>query len=419
MCKGVLNFKLRIAVLLLSFLLGSQLSLSAEIFAPFVSGLSASVQANSVTLTWKPAPSGIKTYEIYRSTANFTEATFRNAVKIGSVTSDITTYIDYPPTDDNYYYAVLGRKDESTLYKLFIPYRNITVSPVAVETTDSLKAVAAKIRNLSATAAGDSITLNFESTKPIREVIIYRSSSRIESKQDLINANAIATVSAAKKQYTDYPLGGISYYYAVLDAEMAKAGTYDFNFGVNSLETPVQLPFGAQVSMRSTQIETRITPLPYLLLSNGSFSSANFSRNPFAIDEQTVSIWNSLNKRVSIDSEEETASPAILPIDRTDNVDSLRDSDQQLARIINNSFPDNPQDLSAWQNAEKQLGAFFNISRTEAAETRAHFYMGQIYYFQGKYKQAFFEMIMAQEQLYPHVRPWLERIYPKLLLLDS
>lgn len=414
MRNGVLNF-----ILLLGFLLGSHPSLSAEIFAPFVSGLSASVQANSVTLTWKPAPSGIKTYEIYRSTKNFTEETFSKAAKIGSVTSDTTAYTDYPPAAGKYYYAVLGRKDESTLYKLFIPYRNITVSPVAVETTDSLDAVAAKIRTLTATAAGDSITLQFESTKPDRELIIYRSSSRIESQQDLVNANAVATVTASEKQYTDYPLGGIAYYYAVLDADMAKAGSYDFNPGQNSLENPVQLPVGSQISMRSSQIETRITPLPYLLLNNGTFSSANFTRSPAAVNEQTVNVWNRLDRRISIDSEAVTASPVILPIDKTDSVETLRGSDQQLANIIKNTFPDSLNDQAAWQNAEKQLGAFFNITRTAAAETRAHFYMGQIYYFQGKYKQAFFEMLRAQDQLYPQVRPWLERLYPKLLLLDS
>ncbi len=420
MRNGVLNF-----ILLLCFLFGSQLSLSAEIFAPFVSGLSVSVSANSVTLSWKPAPSGIEVYEIYRSTQSFSESTFDRAVNIGTVTSDITAYTDYPPTKDNYYYAVLGRADESTLYKLFIPYRNITVSPVAVETTDSLEAVAAHITGLSASPADDSIRIEFDTNKPSREVIIYRSSSRIESSQDLIDAGAIATLSAAEQQYTDYPLGGISYYYAVLDAEMAKAGRYDFEPGENSLQNPVQLPVGSQIGMPRTQSDaTRITPLPYLLLNNGTFSAANFSRTPSELGEQTASVWKRLSERISPDPDDADtrAVPDILPADKTDQIDSseeLRSSERQLAQIVNRSFPDNPQDKAAWQNAEKQLGAFFNSSRTESVETRAHYYMGQVYYFQGKYKQAFFEFIMAQDQLYAEAQPWLERIYPELLLFNS
>ena len=417
MCKGVRTF-----ILLLGFLIGSQLSLSAEIFAPFVSGLSASVSANAVTLTWKPAPSGIDVYDIYRSTESLNESSFARAVKIGSVRSDKSAFTDYPPTTDNYYYAVLGRSKDNTLYKLFIPYRNITVSPVTVETTDSMKAVATKISQLSATPAEDAIRLEFESSKPNREVIIYRSNNRIQSQQDLIEASAIATIGSQERQYTDYPLGGISYFYAVVDAEMAKAGSYDFRSGENSLAEPVELPVGTQISLQRSKPDARITPLPYLLLNNGSFSRANFSRPSAELDEDTQAVWKKLDGLLASGSEPSAASPDILPIDQTDQsgTDSSQDnSTQQLARIVNNSFPENTRDRTAWQNAEKQLGAFFNISRTDSVETRAHYYMGQAYFFQGKYKQAFFEFIMAQDDFYTEVQPWLERIYPELLLFDS
>ncbi len=423
MCKGVRTF-----ILLVGFLIGSQLSLSAEIFAPFVSGLSVSVSANTVSMSWKPAPSGIAVYDIYRSTESFSEESFDRAVKIGSVSSDMSTYTDYPPTTDNYYYAVLGRSDDNTLYKLFIPYRNITVAPVAVETTDSMKAVATKISQLTATPTDDAIRLDFESSKPNREVIIYRSNSSIQSQQDLIEANAIATISSQEQQYTDFPLGGISYYYAVVDAEMAKAGSYDFRSGENSLAEPVELPVGTQISLQGPQTETRITPLPYLLLNNGSFAQANFSRPSAPLNEGTQAVWKKLNRRLSSGSAPSAASPDILPLDRTDQSrqagqsgtgSSAQNSDQQLAQIVNSSFPEDIRDRSAWQNAEKQLGAFFNISRTDSVETRAHYYMGQVYFFQKKYKQAFFEFLMAQEEFYAEVQPWLHRIYPELLLLDS
>ncbi|MFW5711659.1 MAG: hypothetical protein ACOCZA_06905 [Spirochaetota bacterium] len=376
-----------------------------------------------MTLSWRSAPNGIEAYEIYRSTQRFSERTFDKAVQVGSVSSDITAYTDYPPSKDNYYYAVLGRADESTLYKLFIPYRNITVSPVAVETTDNLEAVAAKITALSATPADDSIRLEFDTTKPGREVIIYRSSTQIESSQDLIDASAIATVSAAEQQYTDYPLGGISYYYAVFDAEMAKAGRYDFKLGENSLQNPVELPADSQIGLPRTRSDaTRITPLPYLLLNNGTFAAANFIKTPSELSEQTQSVWKRLSERISVDSVDRSVVPDILPADTTDQIDSSdrqHGSDRQLAGIVNRSFPEDPQDQAAWQNAEKQLAAFFNTSRTESVETRAHYYMGQVYYFQEKYKQAFFEFIMAQDELYARAQAWLERIYPELLLFDS
>lgn len=417
MRKGVLKF-----TLVLFLLFASQLSLAAEVFAPFVSGLSVSVSANSVTLSWKPAPSGIDGYDVFRSKEGFSEESFEGAVKIASVNSDTSAYTDYPPTTDEYYYAVLGRSDDSTLYKLFIPYRNITISPVAIETTDSIESVATKISDLSAKPSEDTIRLEFESTKANRDVIIYRSSNQIRSGQDLIDANAIATINSAERQYTDYPLGGISYYYAVLDAKMAKAGRYDLRPGKNSLSEPVELPVGAQTSIRSSRGETRITPLPYLLLNNAAYTAANFSRPATELEEDTQAVWQQLDKQLSADPGASSLSPDILPIDSSDQSatnDEIRNSEQELAQIVNRSFPKDPHDGTAWQNAEKQIGAFFNVARTDSVENRAHYYMGQVYYFQEKYKQAFFEFIMAQDEFYAEIQPWLDRIYPELLLLNS
>ena len=40
---------------------------SEEIFAPFVSGLTAEVQNHQILLSWRAAPSDIDSYVIYRS----------------------------------------------------------------------------------------------------------------------------------------------------------------------------------------------------------------------------------------------------------------------------------------------------------------------------------------------------------------
>ncbi len=416
MRKGVLNF-----IVLLILLVGSHSFVYAEIFAPFVSGLSVSVENNSVTLTWKPAPSEIEVYEIYRSKQAFNEENFSTASKIGSVSHDVSVYTDYPPTTDKYYYAVLGKKNDSKLYKLFIPYRNITMSPIAVESTDSLEAMATKISNLSAKSTDESIDLSFQSSKPSREVVIYRSTSVIESQQDVVEAQAIASITSGKQEYTDYPLGGIPYYYAIVDADLAKAGAFQFVAGKNSLIDPIELPVSSQFLSRRSSVESRITPLPYLFVNNSVFaegngqslSSFNFAREPNQLTEETSKVWAKLEKTVSSSEKTTSAQPVILPIDKDSKGIG---STKQLSQIVNLHFPDNPSDRTAWQNVEKQLGSFFNVSHTDEVLTRAHFYMGQVYFFQGKYKQAFFEFVMAQDMLYSEVQPWFERIYPNLSL---
>ncbi|MDZ7793434.1 MAG: hypothetical protein U5P10_06985 [Spirochaetia bacterium] len=369
------------------FLISSQ-SLSAnETFAPFVSGLSVTMQENSVTLSWRSAPEEIEIYEIFRSTEPFNEENFNEARKIGTVSKDITAYTDYPPSTDNYYYAVLGRKNEDTLYKLFIPYRNITMSPVAVVRTESLDEVTAKISQLQAKRIQDSIQLQFDTSKPARKVIVYRSSSKIESEQDVVTAQALSTFTSGEESYTDFPLGGIKYYYAVIDAEAARAGAYDFVLGENALEEPVELPVGTQIANGSRRVENRITPLPYLLLNKtDSTATEILSKSPATLDEQTISIWKRLEKRIAAEKTDGSASPDILPIDRNAKTDG---ANKQLAELVGKSFPANPDDQAAWQNAEKQFAAFFDVSRTDKVLSRAHYYMGQVYYFQGNYKQAF------------------------------
>jgi len=410
MCKTVLHF-----VFLVMFLISSQ-SLSAnEIFAPFVSGLSVTLQENSVTLSWRSAPEEIEIYEIFRSPEPFSKDNFNAARKIGTVSQDITAYTDYPPSTDSYYYAVLGRKNENTLYKLFIPYRNITVSPVAVERTETLNEVTAKISQLSAEKDQESIHLQFDTSKPDRKVIIYRSSSRIESEQDVINAQALATFTSDQENYTDFPLGGIEYYYAVVDAEAARAGSFDFVPGENTLEEPVELPVGTQNTNVFGKVENRITPLPYLLLNRlDSTATEILSKSPTTLDETTLSIWKQMEERISPEKTEDSATPDILPIDRNAKTDGVN---KQLAELVGKSFPADPDDQAAWQNAEKQFAAFFDVSRTDKVLSRAHYYMGQVYFFQGNYKQSFFEFLMAQDTLYTQVQPWLERIYPQLLFL--
>jgi TolA-binding protein len=39
---------------------------------------------------------------------------------------------------------------------------------------------------------------------------------------------------------------------------------------------------------------------------------------------------------------------------------------------------------------------------------RAHFYLGQAYYLQGKYEQACIELLLAQDKYYGAVQPWID-----------
>jgi hypothetical protein len=58
--------------------------------------------------------------------------------------------------------------------------------------------------------------------------------------------------------------------------------------------------------------------------------------------------------------------------------------------------------------AEKGLLAFLAVRRSEAAEARAHFYLGQVYYLQGKLERSVLELLLARQLYYAAVEPWLD-----------
>jgi hypothetical protein len=58
--------------------------------------------------------------------------------------------------------------------------------------------------------------------------------------------------------------------------------------------------------------------------------------------------------------------------------------------------------------AEKGLLAFLAVRRSAAAEARAHFYLGQVYYLQGNLERSVLELLLARQLYYAAVEPWLD-----------
>ena len=91
----------------------------------------------------------------------------------------------------------------------------------------------------------------------------------------------------------------------------------------------------------------------------------------------------------------------ILPQDRTP------DSGDQylLSTIVNSSFA-----KAQWATAETELLNFLKINRTEETVSRANFYLGQIYYYQGRSKNSL-NAFMASLNDYPiESRQWIDEV---------
>jgi len=391
-----------------------------DIFAPFVSSLTASTEQNTVILTWKKAPASLYGYSIYRSSTAFSTSTFSNAVRVGTASDKETSFSDTPPDTRGYYYAVLGRDEDGSLYTLFIPYRNILMQPVSVSTTLTPDQIVTQITNLRAYAEENSIELSFSSSRPNRQVILYRSTSPINESADLVPATAVTTLGSNENSFVDFPLPGVPYYYAAFDAEATKSGQYTFIPGGNTLQESVEINLSGPSSLISRGKDSqRITPLPFLLLNSGIMSGSqierdfNYSRVTRQLDDDTLSVWRSIESRLlSGGHHTVTLSPVILGIDTARD---LSGEDYQLSLIISSLASTSPDTVN-WGMIEKQLASFMSVRHSDKVTDRGHFYLGQVYYYQGKYSQSFFEFLMARDSYFIEAQPWIDRLFELLSL---
>jgi TolA-binding protein len=67
-----------------------------------------------------------------------------------------------------------------------------------------------------------------------------------------------------------------------------------------------------------------------------------------------------------------------------------------------------------WEESARQIARYLSLSRTAKSEARARYYLGQAYYFSGRYPDALFEFLLAQSQYYAESQEWINAILPRL-----
>jgi hypothetical protein len=68
-----------------------------------------------------------------------------------------------------------------------------------------------------------------------------------------------------------------------------------------------------------------------------------------------------------------------------------------------------------WEDAAKQIARYLSLSRTPATEARAHYYLGQSYFFSGRFSEALFEFLLVQSQYHAEAQEWIDAILPRLI----
>jgi hypothetical protein len=392
---------------------------AAEAAVPFVSKLKARAVDSRIILTWRN-PANLKgSLLLYRHSAQIDRGNLDQATRIARLAPEQESYEDSPPDTGSYYYAVLVEDHTGTVQETFVPYRNRTSEGVRVSVLPPAETAASRVTSIQASVVDEAVQVVFQATNPERELLLFRSNSPMTDSEDLLDAFAPIQLEAGTARFLDFPVPGVETYYAVLDTELFKLGKQELVPGENATIQPVVVPVEVERAAlppaatevpgtEKTQAGGRPAatyPLPYLQLAPDSRSAAALPQRLRQIDPRTREAVARL--LASAPPPEPTrSSVVILPEDREGPAAGESTS---LRSILEEYLL-----AGDYREAESKLQGFLNLRRSAYTEARVRFYLAQAYYFQGLYEEALLEFVLAQDQLYAPVQPWLESCFRQL-----
>lgn len=384
----------RLKVCVLVFFIIFCNSFAEDIFAPFVSRIKIALNTSSVKLIWKDSNDIDGKYLIYTSSEEITEENFNKAVKIGEAEKGQEYFVYYPEDNREYFFIIMGTKANGEIYKLFVPFRNLTIEGVSIESPVIVesKYIETLIKNIRAVADKDSIIVSFQSSRLDKNLFIYRSIRPIKTSNDIIKANRIVSISSSDTNYIDYPVPGVEYYYAIVDSSQS-ADKILISPGENASINPVELPVGiGRIGLPEADNTYSKFPLPYLSVT--SEIETGKALKAVSLPEKRDLSLETQQAIIEILGREDIKkdvhlSPVILNIDQTASVEG---EEYTLRTILDNEFKD-----GRWIEAAKLLNNFLSLKHSKNIENRSHFYLGQVYYFSKEYKKAYLEFIFSTD----------------------
>ncbi len=379
----------------------------------YVSRLRAVVDGPDVKLFWKDSGLPNASYVIYRYSEEITADNLASATRLGVVPSGRESYIDTPPDAKSYYYAVFAQDSSGRLYDLFIPFRNVTTMGVAAALPASAAVRYAEVTDLAARRAGDEVILTFHSSKPDRQLVVYRNTSPIQSVNELLGSVSVGLIPSSQSEFKDSPIAGIPYYYAIVDAQMLATGSVSLALGANATRNPVEIPLSTSTIGESEFAGKRLRPLPFLVITPGGGSAPELA-SPGALAPAAKSLTPAAQSAVDSllgslpPQAAKPLAPVLLDVDKAPSPNAGGD-EQALLAILSGPFA-----AKDWASAQRGLKNYLAIRRSRDLELRARFYLGQCYYFEGDFRRSFMEFLLAEDSFYTAVQPWIASIFEKL-----
>jgi len=432
------------------------------VFAPFVAHIKATVKEGQVVLSWSDSRDARGPLVVFRSPEPITAARLSRTVRLAEVPYGAQSYIDKPASSGPWYYYVAAADENKKRFDILLPFSNMTGSPVMVSgiaatvpvtesatsaettapavssagtgstaparTTSEAGAVTGqkpiqtaqnssvrkpsqkRLSGISAKVQGDAVYVSVKAETPVDTVLVYRSAAPILGTADLLDAVIVLAASSVSAPFVDYPVPGISYYYALIPEDELKAGQVFIERGTNSTVSAVEIPAGRyRVGLPGPPRDIRAIPLPLISMDSampdGSFAPAP-PAIPVPLSPAASKALAELSRNVksrALPERRPRAFPQDLEIPAGGEEYALR------------SIVQGPFAKRDWSEAAKQISRFLSLSRSPSSEARAHYYLGQAYFFLGQHREALFEFLLAQSQYYAEGQEWVDAILPRLV----
>jgi hypothetical protein len=378
-------------------------------FAPFVTELEIEAKNNLIRLTWKDSPDAQGPVYIYRSDTPFDTAQpgFGKPEPV-EVPYGVEYYIDEVESTGTLYYFVAA-SDEDGLYEILLPVGNsalVTISDLPFSESPSLltdtapEGAEGDIYALETTVEGDGVFISYLVNIADRNTVLYRSVQPITRTTDLLRA--VIVQSGLSSSFTDYPVPGIPYYYAVIFEDELTMGSVGIYPGYNATIRAVEVKAANdRVGLPGAKAELRSMPLPLMALNYAVPGLAGMAEAP----SQPLPL--SLSTRRALENFR-SASPPPYPLKKSRafsqdlETEPTGGEEQGLRAIVQGRFI-----RGDWEASIAELRRYLSLHHSESAGLRARFYLAQSLYFSRSYREALLEFLMVKDYFPVEANEWI------------
>jgi len=381
---------------------------TTQVFAPFVSELEGEIRNGLIRLSWVDSQDIRGPVYIYRSTNPFDgmiplqESGPRPII----IPYGAQSHVDEVEASGTFFYFAVASDETGRTYE--IPIASINMIRVQITSDSTIPAAPAivvasplperapaplaGISALEASAQGDRIIVSFN-TGSTRNVALYRSIRPISQTQDLLGAVILQTRTSSP--FTDYPVPGIPYYYAVVAEDDLIRGTVEIIPGRNATRAPVELSAAGFEAGR----ELRPMPLPQISTQAVAPGMSSYIETaPQELSRQAVSALGVIPARAA---EPELKRPRVFSRDL--ETPSERGEDYILSLVVKGPFA-----AKDWNAVKNELSTFLALPRSPETRARARFYLGQSLYFLYQPRDSLFEFLSIQDRYPAEAAEWIQ-----------